>query len=272
MTDEEDKKKAANKRKHKVIRDRLEFVEMITALRPQFCDRQTQMTAEGGWTHRWLYFDALRNYLLLTCFDLLGQPQNYMSFGSWLKSDDIEPQRTAALARATSFSVLLDQIKMVHSDYLAAYGTTNSFKRFVKDVLPPEVRANLYHSVMIRKIDPVTNTVVAETTTFSDDKKLDFLYTIRNAFTHTAVNAGSPAGGVWAEWDEWRDIDGSGVLKKGYVEIYRVERDGFHFEYSVRDWPDVLSRAVESGLSLMEGCAEFDRLRSFFERSGTSQA
>jgi hypothetical protein len=44
----------------KLIRQRLEHVEMIFELRHQFHDRRlVQYVGDNGWTHPWRYFDAL---------------------------------------------------------------------------------------------------------------------------------------------------------------------------------------------------------------------
>jgi hypothetical protein len=71
----------------RLVEERLEFVEIISRLNEQFLDPSLiRKVGEKGWTHPWKYFDALRNYLLLTCFDLLGQPSEFKDFQSWLQS------------------------------------------------------------------------------------------------------------------------------------------------------------------------------------------
>ena len=71
----------------RLVEERLEFVEIISRLNEQFLDPSLiRKVGEKGWTPTWKYFDALRNYLLLTCFDLLGQPSEFKDFQSWLQS------------------------------------------------------------------------------------------------------------------------------------------------------------------------------------------
>lgn len=231
-----------------VVRDRLEFVSMISSLNPQFLNpKLIRETPDGGWTHPWKYFDSLRTYLLLTCFDLLGQPHSFKDFQSWLSTTATNTERKAALLKAEQETQLLNAIKCVHREYLAIYGTRNSFYRFIKDVLPKSVQDDLYYSVRIRKIDPIKNIEIGVVETESE--KIAFLYGVRNSFTHAGVNTGSPAGGVWEHHGKWLNI--GGVPKKGWEPIYREERSRLHIEYSVRDWPDVLVRVVETGLALV---------------------
>jgi hypothetical protein len=228
-----------------LAKDRLEFVSLISSLQPQFFNpRLVRDTPDGGWTHPWLYFDSLRNYLLLTCFDLLGQPHSFKDFQSWLSARSTAGERAAALAKTGTGMEIVDIIKVVHREYLAAYGTKTSFYRFVQEVLPEAARDDLYYSVWIREIDPVRNVALRQIDNITN--KIAFLYRIRNSFTHAGVNTGSPAGGVFEDHGRWVDMDG--LLKKGWEPIHREKQGNLRVEYSVRDWPDALIRAVRAGL------------------------
>jgi hypothetical protein len=230
----------------RLVKDRLEFVSIISSLNPQFLDASLiRETDNGGWTHPWQYFDALRTYLLLTCFDVLGQPASFMDFASWLRASSTEAERTAALSKASPQPTLLEAIKLVQREYNALYGAKNAFYRFI-DRLPAALRAELYYSVRIRQIDIAKNIEVAVVE--SEEPKRKFLYDVRNAFTHRAENAGSPAGGVFPSWNEPVVLDG--VPKRGWVPIRWEEKQGFRFEYCVRDWPNVLVRVVQRGLEV----------------------
>lgn len=229
-----------------LVRDRLELVTMISSLNPLFLDpKLIRDTPNGGWTHPWKYFDSLRTYLLLTCFDLLGQPHSFKDFQSWLAADSTKAERTAALQKSEGEADPIELIKAMHREYLASYGTKNSFYRFIQQLLPKPVQDDLYYSIQIREIDPVKNLEIGAIE--SEVSKIAFLYGIRNSFTHAGINTGSPAGGVWEHHGKWIEMDGK--LKKGWEPIHWEERNGLRIEYAVRDWPDVLFRAVQTGLS-----------------------
>ena len=51
-------------------------------------------------------------------------------------------------------------------------------------------------------------------------------------------------------WNVPVNIDG--VLRMGWHPIRWEYREGFHLEYSVRDWPNTLIRAVEIGLQVVK--------------------
>ena len=76
-------------------------------------------------------------------------------------------------------------------------------------------------------------------------------FAIRNAYTHRAKNAGSPAGGVFENWGDPVIIDG--VPKKGWESIYYETKSGVRIEYSVRDWPQTLIETINAGLRVFTG-------------------
>ena len=234
----------------RLVRERLEFVEIVSNLNVKFLDSKLiRHTPEGGWTHPWKYFDSLRNYLLLTCFDLLGQPSEFKDFQSWLKSSSTSKERDTVLATIDKDEGLIDSVQKIHRGYLDAYGTKVSFYRFINEVLPEEMREQLLYSVRIRRIDSNKNREIENVEL--TDEKIKFLFTIRNYYTHKAKNTGSPAGGVFANWTDPVIIDG--VPKKGWETIHYKYKAGERIEFSVRDWPDVLFRAVNIGIQVIEG-------------------
>ena len=229
-----------------LVRQRIEFVEIIGELNEQFLDpRLIRKVGDCGWTHPWKYFDSLRNYLLLTCFDLLGQPDQFMDFGRWLQASSAKEERDAIVDALDSGSELIQSMKSVHDKYLKIYGAKRAFYRFVEELLPTEVADALYYSVRIRKIDPEKNIELEKID--APKKKLAFLYLLRNNYTHSGVITGSPAGGVFRHWGKPVVIDGTPML--GWELIHYEERGKLRFEYSVRDWPKVLIDVIRSGIS-----------------------
>jgi hypothetical protein len=228
-----------------LVNERLEFVDLITQLNAHFINPSLiRHTPEGGWTHPWIYFDSLRNYLLLTCFDLLGQPSAYKDFQTWLVAKSAETERTAALAKLSESTAPLEIASIVHREYLAIHGTRNAFFRFIDEVLPVPARAALLYSVRIRRIDPNLNKEIEVVE--SEGDKIRWLYNIRNSYTHKAVNTGSPAGGVFDNFGAPIVIDG--IAKQGWTPIQWDHVHTFRIEYSVRNWPNVLRETVVAGL------------------------
>lgn len=228
-----------------LAKNRLELVSIITSLKPQFEGPQHMQTFENGWTHTWQFFDSLRIYLLLTCFDLLGQPESYKDFPSWLSAKSTFEERRAAISRLTNPKDPASSAAELYHAYNETYGTRKSFFRFVQVVLPESSRNELLFSIKLRRIDNVLNTEIEEIG--EDREKLKYLYKLRNLFTHNALYPASGDAGLFPEVDQWWLIDGK--LMKGYRAIYQDTRDTDRIEFSVRDWPDALIRAVNVGVA-----------------------
>jgi hypothetical protein len=235
--------------RRRLIEERLEFVDLISGLHKHFHDSSlVRDTSEGGWTHPWLYFDSLRNYLLLTCFDLLGQRGDYKDFGTWLRADSVAAERDEAVRSLNLSAPIIQNVAQLFDSYLERYGNKRSFDRFIDEVLPPKERDELFASIWIREIDPKANREVGVLENVSLKRR--FLYELRNSYTHSATNTGSAAGGLFH--DSGTPIDMEGELRYGY-EIVRWEvKNGVRTEYSVRRWPHLLKDLVRIGLDQVE--------------------
>jgi len=234
-----------------MILNRLDHVNLIYNLRHQYCDRRLiQDLGEWGWTHPWRYFDALMYYLLLTCFDLLGQSPEWVSFSEWLESKRKAVEREEAVRSIPDGSNPVDIARHLNSRYEASYGVRMSFNRFILDILTDEERAKLYCSIQIvqGRMGGDPNTSYPALGYVVDEKsKREFLFNLRNKFTHNAVIMGSSAGGISPVVYEGIAIDGK--LENVYTEIHRESKNGEWLIYTVRDWPFVLKSLVESALA-----------------------
>jgi len=243
-----DVKKTRSQLDHTVrlVNERLEFVDIIDRLNRHFLDPNLiKETPEGGWTHPWKYFDALRNYLLLTCFDLLGQPNEFRDFQSWLSAAACADERTQVAQDLTAEMSAFESADVIHRGYLRIYGARNAFIKFINEVLTPEARKDLLYSVLIRKIDPVKNIEVEVIN--SDERKINWLYSVRNSYTHRAENTGSPAGGLFDSIGRELVVDGKVLI--GYEPNAWESQGKYRIEYGVRDWPRALKNAVRNGLA-----------------------
>jgi len=252
-----------------LVRERLEFVQIISNLNPQFLNPSlTQRTSNDGWTHPWAHFDALRNYLLLTCFDLLGQPSEWMDFNSWLNSKKHQAEVSKAINLNGGQSPL-DMIKAVNLFYTAKFGVKNSFYRFINEVLLPETKAALLYSISIVYAQQfVTHDDAGNEYRGSeqikkiddDESKIKFLYSLRNVYTHEATSIGSPSGGVWPK-EMFSSVNEAGKALFGWENSMSrpaKEKDQF-YSYGFRKWPDVLIETVEAGIAQVSQCASAGR-------------
>lgn len=231
------------------VEDRLEFVEIIGGLNVQFLDRAlvTYQSEISGWDHPWRHFDGLRNYLLLTCFDILGQRSSFVEFSNWLKDGRYRAEREEAAAAVPTSAGAIDAACKIHGAWLDRYGPRRSFMRFIDEVLSPTMRESLLHSITITKLKGAT--VLKEESTAR--QKMEALYGLRNGYTHEGMTPGSPAGGVFPDWG--RGVEYEGKIRFGWETIVTTaEKNGVRFHYAVRKWPTVLIETVRAGLLLVE--------------------
>jgi hypothetical protein len=231
--------------------DRLRLVNYILGLHANFSGMEkVEMIGKNGWTHPWRYFDALMNYLVLTCFDLLGQPAEWIPFSEWLESSKKKGERDAALASLAAEASPIEIAKHLNSAYQLIYGVKNSFNKFVLDMLNDAERENLYHSIYIitaKRHDNPLVSLQSDGEITEEKKKWEALFKLRNNFTHSAINIGSPGGGLSKDYYEPFIYDG--VPQKSYQEIWRDVKKEKVIIYHVADWPFVPIRCIEGVLS-----------------------
>jgi hypothetical protein len=143
--------------------DRLELVERISY--PEYAKQLADQ------------YEPLVVYLMLTCFDRLGQPADWIDFSSWLNSKE------AKEASSSTASPPIDHAKHLYRQWSAKYGVRNSFYRFMDEVVPSSTISALLDSIHIDVLSnpPNINSVVADSAA-----KKAWLYETRNRFTHTA--------------------------------------------------------------------------------------
>jgi hypothetical protein len=171
---------------------------------------------------------------------MLGSNDEFVPFSSWLADENLLEERNQILTNATE-NELVDKIKSVYSAYNKIYGPTQGFKRFITTVLSPENKEKLLKSVNVRKISKPDNKVLEHEA--SETQKINFLFEIRNAFTHAGQSYASGGGGVFKDGDEGEIIDGKRMW--GYEGIYWKHKTNHYYEYSVRKWPSTLIEIIE---------------------------
>lgn len=131
-------------------------------------------------------YPSLILYLRLTCFDQLGQPQRWLTFNEWLEAKKKKEEREQLIEEIKTEDKV-EFAKMLYLKYQKIYGVRNSFYRFMREIISPETKAdllNLIKGVIHIKLPP------PETREVTDRDKEDFLYKIRNDYTHNTYDRG----------------------------------------------------------------------------------
>lgn len=172
-----------------------------------------------------LHYGGLIIYLLLTCFDLLGQPAKWMDFGSWLSTKEPDSNTLTATDAITC-------AKQLHRQWLDKYSVRNSFYRFINEVISNEDRTHLLESLIIKdyKLPPEP----MERIQVSDDQKIKYLFDTRNRYTHRALFV---PGNI---------ADVPPISSEVGREQARTKR--FFRNVSTIGWPDILIETVRKGL------------------------
>ena len=193
---------------------------------------------DGGWLHSHAQLDGLVSYLLLTCFDALGQHDRWTDFNTWLLSAEYKSEREKALEDCPDQGPVACT-KHLFDSYNRSYGARRSFMNFIDHVLPEAPRRTLLASVRLIRITPGG----AKALPPGHSKKKDALFALRNGFTHDARIHGVA-----------RMADGSRFAPASFAEPNRApfpsnnlytDRD---VVCMVHDWPFSLFTAVSAAL------------------------
>jgi hypothetical protein len=231
--------------------DRLTLVRaLIDQKHPLAKPKRIGVTPDGVATSAWDQHDSLINYLLLTCFDVLGQSVDFVQFGEWLTSRELEAERQEVLGQMKPELPPVAAARALHDGYNKRYGTTNGFMRFINEVISEEARNELLGSVHIGSIKPISPAKAAKL-------KKEFLYQQRNGFTHKAHANITVARMV--DTNRMMIIDATSdepIVKHAARMVEgRVDKAGAYF---VTDWPYVLYRTVARAVN--EPLPDFDPL------------
>lgn len=112
--------------------------------------------------------EGLIMHLLLTCFDRLGQNKEWITFEAWIKN--LDDRKIEETAKGATVDVILELL----SKYNEEHSQRRSFHRFINTILPERIR-----KVLLLSFDDCQQRLD------TDKKKIDFLYSIRNAYTHS---------------------------------------------------------------------------------------
>lgn len=190
--------------------------------------------AKQVWSHHF----PLTQYLLLTCFDLLGQPDQWCDFGGWSRSSDTAAERASVLSAITETPGSDRWLAAAYDAYNEKYGVKRSFMRFINEVLPPDSRADLLGGVMVYKSTnpPAIGTIRAE-----EKVVLDYIYGLRNGYTHQGKAWGGVHPSLMPSIPDISDV------------VWHSREQWFDASYwytaNVNDWLPRLERVVRAGVA-----------------------
>ncbi len=208
------------------ITERLKFIESL---------KEKEVSAK-----LYQHWEPVIIYHLLTCFDLLGQPESWVDFDSWLTSDKHKTEREKVKATLETGLDNIEFSRALYKNYQEIYGAKKSFLRFIREILPPEARRELFESIKIH-----TNTIPPSIKTISEDgtesEKEKFLYDIRNNYTHKAkVMHGFDVKSIFGSQDEF---------SMSFTNRLQEIKETKWINYMTSNWPDTLERIVKIGLA-----------------------
>ncbi|WP_156372929.1 hypothetical protein [Deinococcus sp. Leaf326] len=125
-------------------------------------------------------------YLYLTCFDLLGQPNDWMTFDSWINAKKlkiIEEKDSIIKGLPENADYILATQALVKG-YNQIYGVKSSFYNFMDNVLTDEAREKLLASIRYTSI--LNSSPDKRIKVFDEFRKKEYLLKVRNSYTHKA--------------------------------------------------------------------------------------
>lgn len=182
------------------------------------------------------HHEALVAYLLLTCFDRLGQPADWLSFRDWLLAAGAAEHRRSAVAELGAEEDPLRIAERLHDSYIRRYGTGTAFHRFLNRVLDGSEREELLACIRIDRIATPPRMTRLDA---GDDLKVKWLYGLRNEYTHQARFVPGVEIPDNAPFDRsmWTGLRRQEVTATEWITV------------SLRAWPEILRRTVLKGLS-----------------------
>ena len=128
----------------------------------------------------------LRTYLLLTCFDQLGLQKGWLTFDNYLGSTKTKKEISEILEQF-KYETELNKVKTIYESYKKDYSVKHAFMNFVNEMLNEETKNELINSIRITIHNPKNLLETKESTT---QEKFDYLYKVRNDFTHNSFSTG----------------------------------------------------------------------------------
>jgi len=220
------------------------------------------------WLHPRHEREALVCYLLLTCFDRLGQKQKYLTFNDWLnsKKKTHEKERNIVIDKMERADDFLGGAKALHEHYQEIYGVKNSFYNGLSN-LPKDARKRLLDSIQVRvcpKYGLYGPNVGMPASRLNDSdlkKQLQFkyLYKRRNRFTHNLEQYQRSSKPIMSDMTIFRDLSGQASwvaeIKDSKLTYWCLHHEhelipgGGAYIFYIQEWPFVLFEVLHAAIS-----------------------
>jgi len=205
--------------------------------------------------------EGLVVYLLLTCFDKLGQNSEYADFPKWINSGKYSQERDQALESITAEMGAVEATKCLLSYYNSRYGVKRAFENGINR-LENNVRSRLMSTLDVSRIpvieNPQPNTIypglpVSEER-LVEKIKIESMFRFRNKFTHSLVQyfrASAPflQGNRSLESSWVAEVD-DGKIWYWTLGNETIEINGGKYGITMHDWPFVLFKTLYSAIGV----------------------
>jgi hypothetical protein len=168
--------------------------------------------------------------------------REWCNFSEWLRSGATRTEREKAMAGLTPGADPVAAARHLDDWYNSRYSVRRGFERFVRKMLPEDVRQRLLRSVKIKRYVMPPLKGEHEPPIEQDDEtlKIKWLFGLRNDYTHKAIYVPG------LRKDELpADFRGEGT---SWMMDYEKSAE-FKTIYSVSDWPRILGDCVRAGLA-----------------------
>lgn len=238
-----------------LVHKRLKLVDELILLKNHFRGYDKIIDLENSWDHIYRDYSGLQNYLILTCFDILGQPSDWLDFNSWLKSAKKKEEREKIFSRIQ----VLDKnefIIQVNNEYQSIYGVKSSFYKFLREIISEQNREKLLESINAQ-IELVPEKLEGDIRVsgtgaelmLSNEQKEKVLFEMRNSYTHKGISTGSPASGIF-DLESPYYCEDTRSWKYHFLGVYIKYEKGKKVLYRARNWPHCLIEIVQDTIKI----------------------
>lgn len=210
--------------------------------------------------------EALVVYLLLTCFDKLGQKRSFTTFPNWLRSHKVihTTEKENILNSFTENIDIVESSVRLFEGYQSIYGVRNAFYEGIKG-LPENAKKQLFESVKISfcaEFGMHGPNVSLPSKPLEDkglelDLKLKYLYSKRNRFTHKLdqyhiCSAPIMSGMRFKNGSSWvAMIENKRIAYIGSHHEHETVSPGGAYVYTIDNWPFALFETIYGALGVV---------------------
>jgi hypothetical protein len=205
--------------------------------------------------------EGLVVYLLLTCFDKIGQNSEYADFQKWINSRKYSHEREEALESISTGMGVIDATKCLLEYYNSRYGVKRAFENGINQ-LESNVRSRLMSTLRVLKIpvieNPQPNTLYGGLPV-PDERlvekiKIESMFQFRNKFTHSLVQffrASAPFAQVNRSLESsWVAEAENGKIRYWTLGNETIEINGVKYGVTMNNWPFVLFKTLYSAIGV----------------------